>query len=838
MDGVPSHANVVIIGAGIVGNCVAYHLAQNSWKDLLLIDKGPLPNPGGSTGHASNFIFPVDHAKVMTQITRDSMRQYKELGVFRESGGLELARSSQNLEELKRRLATAKCWGEEGELVTPERAKELMPFINTNIILGAFWIPRVGVVDSLRAGTMMREAAQQRGALTLAPNTEVYGLVVKGGRVRAVKTSRGEIQADYVVIACGVWSPRLARMAGASIPLTPAVHQMISVGPIKAFAKTTQEIDYPIIRDMSTMMYERQNGSDMEIGSYAHRPIMHEPDDIPSIEQAKLSPTELPFTKSDFEPQMAQALELLPELLDDRDAGIQHAINGLLSLTPDGSPVLGETPEVKGLWSAAAVWIKEGPGVGRLVAEWMIRGEPELDPNEVDIARFYPYGRTKSHICSRSSEGYNKIYGIVHPREQWQSSRNVRLSPFHARERELGAVFFETAGWERPHWYESNGKLLEEYGERVLSRPNEWDARWWSPIINAEHLAMRDRVGMVDLSAFALFDVTGAGSLDYIQRLTVAQMDVQPGKAVYTPLLNHLGGLKSDLTITRIAEDSFRVVTGGSQGGIDGKWFRDNLPEDGSVDLEDKTSSLCTVGVWGPRARLLLESVTSDDVSNKGFPFGTARQIEIGPVPVWALRISYVGELGWELYAPMEQGQLLWDILWKAGQEHGLVPVGIGVYGTTARLEKGYRLYGNELETEYTPVEAGLARPKVKAQDFIGKQAYLKARDEKPAATLCTLAVDNHVSSSGERRYMLGREPVLTLSGDPIEDRNGRRSYVTSAGAGPSVGKHLLMAYLPPMYASAGTQLKVEYFGQHYPVTVVVAGSTPLFDPSDERMKG
>jgi glycine cleavage system aminomethyltransferase T/glycine/D-amino acid oxidase-like deaminating enzyme len=837
MDRVPSHANVVIIGAGIVGNCVAYHLAQHSWKDLLLIDKGPLPNPGGSTGHASNFIFPVDHAKVMTQITRDSMRQYKELGVFRESGGLELARSGENLEELRRRVATAKCWGEEGEVVTPDRAKELMPFINTKIILGAFWIPRVGVVDSLRAGTMMREAAQQMGALTLSPNTEVHGLVAKNGRVQAVKTSRGEIRAEYVVIACGVWSPRLARMAGASIPLTPAVHQMISVGPIKAFAKTTQEIDYPIIRDMSTMMYERQNGSDMEIGSYAHRPILHEPDDIPSIEQSKLSPTELPFTKEDFEPQMAQALELLPELLDDRDAGIQHAINGLLSLTPDGSPVLGETPEVKGLWSAAAVWIKEGPGVGRMVAEWMIGGEPELDPNEVDIARFYPYGRTKSHICSRSSEGYNKIYGIVHPREQWQSSRNVRLSPFYAREKELGAVFFETAGWERPHWYESNRKLLEEYRERVQDRPNEWDARWWSPIINAEHLAMRDRVGMVDLSAFAVFDVTGPGALDYIQELTVGQMDVLPGKAVYTPLLNRSGGLKSDLTITRMTETSFRIVTGGSQGGIDGKWFRDNLPEDGSAHLEDKTSSLCTVGVWGPRARLLLESVTRDDVSNKGFPFGTARQIEIGPVPVWALRISYVGELGWELYAPMEQGQLLWDILWKAGQEHGLAPVGIGVYGTTARLEKGYRLYGNELETEYNPVEAGLARPKVKAQDFIGKQAYLKAREEKPAATLCTLAVDNHVSSSGERRYMLGREPVLTLSGDPIVDRKGRRSYVTSAGAGPSVGKHLLMAYLPPMYASVGTQLKVEYFGEYYPVTVVVAGSTPLFDPSDERMK-
>ena len=229
--------------------------------------------------------------------------------------------------------------------------------------------------------------------------------------------------------------------------------------------------------------------------------------------------------------------------------------------------------------------------MGRMVAEWMTGGEPELDPNEVDIARFYPYGRTKSHIGGRSSEGYNKIYGIVHPREQWQSSRNVRLSPFYARERELGAVFFETAGWERPHWYESNGKLLEEYGERVQSRPNEWDARWWSPIINAEHLAMRDRVGMVDLSAFAVFDVTGPGALDYIQKLTVAQMEVLPGKAVYTPLLNHFGGLKSDLTITRMTETSFRIVTGGSQGGIDGKWFRDNLPEDGSAHLEDKTSS-------------------------------------------------------------------------------------------------------------------------------------------------------------------------------------------------------------------------------------------------------
>jgi glycine cleavage system aminomethyltransferase T len=585
-------------------------------------------------------------------------------------------------------------------------------------------------------------------------------------------------------------------------------------------------------------MYERQNGDEMEIGSYAHRPIPVEPDDIPSIEQAKLSPSELPFTKEDFEPQMAQALELFPALLEDERAGIQHAINGLLSLTPDGSPLLGETPEVKGLWSAAAIWIKEGPGFARMLAEWMVHSDPEFDTNEVDIARFYPYARTKSHVVSRTSEGYNRTYGIVHPREQWSSSRNIRLSPFHRRESELGAVFFETAGWERPHWYESNAGLLEEYRDRIQCRPNEWDARWWSPIMNAEHLAMRDRGAIIDLSAFAVFDVTGPGALDYIQRIALAQMDVPRGRAVYTTVLNHAGRMKSDLTITRMTEASFRIVTGGAQGGIDGKWFRDNLPCDGSVQLQDLTSALCTLGLWGPKAPAIMQSVSRDDVSDKGLPFSNSKQISIGPVPVWALRISYVGEMGWELYAAFEQGQLLWDILWKAGGEHGLVPAGIGVYATTARLEKGYRLYGNELDLEYSPFECGLARRSAKPQDFIGKEAYLKEAGQQPAATLCTLVVDSHISPGGEPRYMLGREPVLTPDGKPIVDGKGRRLFVTSAGSGPSLGKHLLMAYLPPEFAKEGTKLAVEYFSELYPVTVAVAGTTPLFDPANKRMKG
>jgi glycine cleavage system aminomethyltransferase T len=509
-----------------------------------------------------------------------------------------------------------------------------------------------------------------------------------------------------------------------------------------------------------------------------------------------------------------------------------------MSLTPDGMPIIGETPEVKNLWSAAAIWIKEGPGFGRVVAEWLTYGVPEIcDVAASDIARFYDHSRTKFHIRARTGESYNKMYGIIHPAEQYETSRGVRVSPFYAREQELGAVFFETAGWERPQWYESNNKLLDEYGDKVMPRLAEWDSRWWSPIINAEHLALRERVGLVDLTAFSIFDLSGPGVLDYVQYLTVNQMDVPVGRAVYTPLLNPAGGFKADLTMMRLAEDKFRVVTGGAYGNVDKKWFKDHLPAAGSVQLEDKTSAICTVGLWGPKARDVLQAIATDDVSNEAFPFGTVRELVIENIRALAFRISYVGELGWEIYTWMEQGRRLWDILWAAGQPHGMVPVGIGVYGTTARLEKGYRAFGMELESEYNPVEAGLVRPKVKQADFIGKEAYLQARAEEPAAILCTLTVDEPRQATGEPRYMLGREPILTPNGEPIVDRKGRRSYVTSAGSGPSVGKHLLLAYLPPEYAQEGNKLLVEYLGGHYSVTVAVAGSRPLFDPDNERMK-
>jgi glycine cleavage system aminomethyltransferase T/glycine/D-amino acid oxidase-like deaminating enzyme len=839
MNQTPARASAVLIGAGIVGNSLACHLARLGWRDLVLVDKGPMPNPGGSTGHASNFIFPIEYSKMMMELTRDSTEQYQALGVFTQSGGIEVARTAERMAEFRRRCSAAKAWGIPAQLLSPAEVRKLVPYLDESVILGGAHFPTVGVVDSLRAGTLMREEAQRSGALHVLAGTEVLGIdTTEGGsvpRVRAVRTTAGEIETDTCVICCGVWSPRIARMAGARLPLTPIVHQMISVGPIPLFADTEGEISYPIVRDVDTNMYERQHGGDMEVGSYAHRPIIVSPDDIPSNEAAALSPTELPFTSDDFDPQLAEALELMPDLLGDERVGIRYAINGLISMTPDGHPLLGEMPEVAGLWSAAASWIKEGPGCGRVVAELMSGRVPTTDVHEADVARFYPCQRTVAHVRGRAREGFNKMYGIVHPAEQWESGRPVRVSPVYQRAADLGAVFYETAGWERPHWYASNEALLGRYAGRLGDRPAEWDSRWWSPVINAEHLAMRDACGLVDLSAFAIFDITGPAALDAVQSLVVAQADVRTGRVIYTSLLDENGGFLADLTVMRLGAEHFRVVTGGATGMSEKKWFADHLPP--GAQLADLTSAWTTLGVWGPQAREILQPVTLGDLSHAGFGFATCREVELDGVTVLASRISYVGELGWELYVPMEQGARVWDTVWDAGRPHGLVPVGIGVYGTTGRLEKGYRAFGNELTPDYNLVEAGMTRPRVKEQDFVGKQAYLAQREGPPAAVMCTLTVDNHAPSGGQPRYMLGGEPILSTGGERLVDSAGRPSYVTSAGAGPSVGKHLLMAYLPPQHARAGTRLAVEYFGEQYPVTVAVAGSTPLFDPENTRVR-
>jgi glycine cleavage system aminomethyltransferase T/glycine/D-amino acid oxidase-like deaminating enzyme len=843
MASVPAQARCVVIGAGIVGNSLVHHLAELGWTDIVQIDKGPLPNPGGSTGHASNFIFLTDHSREITDLTLDSVVQYQEMGVFTQSGGFEVARTEERMEELRRRMSSAKAWGIEAEMVSPDFVQEHVPFLDKDQIIGAFWQPGVGVVDSLRAGTIMRERALEKGVLTVVPNVEVTDLEVVDGRITKVCTTGGDIEAETVVVACGVWSPKIADMAGVSLPLVPAVHQMISVGPCPQLAEREGEISFPIVRDMDTFCYERQHGMDMEVGSYAHRAILMEPEDIPSIEQSKLSPTELPFTSDDFDPQLEQAYELMPELLGAEGAEMRYAINGLLSLTCDGMPILGES-HVKGLWTAAAVWIKEGPGVGRAVAELMTHGYSEIDIAHSDIARFQEHQKRREHTRLRTTESFIKTYGIIHPAEQYESDRNQRLSPMHDSQTKLGAFFFETAGWERPHWYESNADLVEQYGNAVMPREHEWDSRWWSPIINAEHLRMREAAGVVDLTAFQIFDIEGpAGSgsaLASVQQTCVAQCDVPVGKVIYTPVLDAHGGFRSDLTVMRLGDEWFRVVTGGAHGPADRQWFTDHLAEGAS--LTDVTDEVSTIGVWGPQARDILAGLTDADVSTEAFPMLTSQEITVAGVPVLASRISYVGELGWELYVGFDDAATLWEALLDTKDSHGTVPVGIGVYGTTGRIEKGYRAYGAELDAERTVVEAGMQRPKVKAADFVGREAYLAQRavldsGQEPQTVLCTLTVDDHTSASGVKRYMLGGEPILTRDGGTLTDGHGHHPYVTSAGSAPSLGKHVLLAYLPPAEATIGNELAVSYMEELYPVTVGSVDATALFDPANERMR-
>jgi glycine cleavage system aminomethyltransferase T/glycine/D-amino acid oxidase-like deaminating enzyme len=847
----PSSAKVVVIGAGIVGNCLVGHLSRLGWTDMVQIDKGPLPNPGGSTGHASNFIFPTDHNKEMAFLTIDSQNQYIDAGLNNTCGGIEVAREPQRLEEFKRRMTSAKAWGIEASLVTPAEIKEMVPFINEDILLGGYYTPSVSVVDSLATGTKMREEAMANGVLHVFANTEVLDVetedVPGGKRVTAVVTDKGRIEAEYVVVACGVWSPRIAAMAGANIPLTPAVHQMADVGPIDILQESNKELAYPIIRDMDTFCYERQSSGSMEVGSYAHRPILMRADDIPSNAESALTPTELPLTYDDFDPQMEQAIDLM-EMLGD--AEIRYAINGLLSLTPDANPVLGETPEVRNLWSAAAVWIKEGPGIAQLVAEWMTYGYPHMcDPHGSDISRFYPHEKTEWHINARCNEHFNKTYGIVHPREQWASQRGLRRSPFYTREEALGATFFDARGWERPQWYSSNEKLQAKYPAAFTPRTHEWDARWWNPVTNAEHLQMRDSVGVVDLTAFNEFDFEGTGVVEYLNYMCVNSVDVPVGRSVYTPLLTPHGGFRGDLTIQRLGQHHFRVITGAFDGGRDNYWFNKyrnefNARTGNSVTFTDRSQGMCTLGVWGPNAVATMAKIVTDhttapyDLSQEGFPYGAVREVLIAGVPCIMFRISYVGENGWEIYTNMEHGLTLWDAVFAAGEEFEIIPVGIGVYAVTGRIEKGYRLMGAELESEYNPVEAGLNRPKVKSADFIGKAAYLAAREEAPAAIMCTLSMDSQRCADGYDRFPTGgNEPILTLDGERILDAKGRVSRVTTAGAGPSVGKYLLLAYLPPQHAVVGTKLQVMYMNECYPVTVDVAGATPLFDPTDARMK-
>ena len=854
MERLPKSANVVIVGqGGIVGASVAHHLVQMGWDGIVGIDKAAIPTDIGSTSHASDFCFSTSHDKLSCFTTTYSQRFYEERGNYLRKGGIEVARvgDDERMEELKRKVGSGKAFGTNVRLISPGEVKERFPLVNVDAIQGALWDPDAGLVvprSQIVAGDLVDECTA-KGALKVFANTAATGFEIDGGRVRGVHTSKGSIEAPIVLICTGIWGPVVGDMAGIRIPLMPIEHPLLFFGPMDTLRDTGEEMVYPLFRDQGNSAYVRDTGDPktsegglLEWGYYEEfAPRLVEARDIKEAGAGRLSPSMHELQLEQVMARFERGCEVVP-IFGDLGWNEKASFNGLLSVTPDGGSLLGESPEVRGLWLGEAVWIKDGPGVGRLLAEWMTHGMPHMDPHGADIARLYPVQKRPGYVRARCYESGQKIYNPpVHPREPYEGARALRRGPFYPREVELGGYFMEVAGWERAHGYQANETRLAAYKDRIPPRKNEWDARHFWEVSNAEHLAMSDHVGMINLSHFAIYDVRGPGAEALLEYLSVAKVGgtTPAGKGIYTHFLDHQGGIRADLTITRMAADRYRVVCGGDTGHRDYVWMCNARDDRGfEAEIEDVSDSLATLGLWGPRARDVLSKLVEDpeSISDEALPFATSRTIWLRGAPVWAFRISYVGELGWELYFPHSYGLHIWDALFDAGA----IPVGIETYANSRRLEKSLRLQNTDLETEYNLYEAGLARPKVKKADFLGKGAYLeqRARPHQPAY-LCTLTMDDNVDANGVSRYPVGHWPILSAeTREVLIDELGRRSYVTSAAYGPSVEKVILMGYLPHAEAKEGNTLVIEYFGEHYPVTIEAVGYRALLDPGNERLKG
>ena len=816
---IAKHARAVVIGAGIAGCSVAYHLTKLGWRDIVVVEQGPLFETGGSTTHAPGLVFQINPSKTMTAFAKYTVGLWSEMEIegepcARPVGSLEAAWTPERFTDLKRKAGHGLSWGVEAHLLGRDDARDLFPMLSDRI-LGALYVPSDIQTRATRPAEAMARAASRSGA-AFHGGVTVTGFGISNGRISSVHTTHGDIETELAVAAAGIWAPKVGGLAGVSIPLSPMQHLYAVTTPVPDLAGAREEISLPILRHQDASTYFRQDGEAIGIGSYRHAPLLVDADDILSHAEAPVAPAEMAFTPSHFEASMAAARELLPDL---QNVGLTRQFNGLFSFTMDGFPVLGESLQVRGFWSAQAVWITHAGGVGRAVAEWIVNGEPTFDLRECDLRRFQPHALSRSYVRARAAQQYREVYDIIHPRQQVEHPRDLRLTPFHARQKELGAAFFESAGWERPQWFDANAGLLDSLDVKGASRCG-WEAREWSPTIAAEHAATRERVAMFDMTPFAKFELTGPGALAALQRLAANDMDKPIGRITYTSMLTPAGGIKCDLTVTRLAGGRFMIVTGGSMGVHDLDWIQAHLPNDGSAGITDASSGQCCVGLWGPRARDLLSRVCDADLSNPAFPYLTAKPITIAEVPALALRVSYVGELGWEIYAPAEQGLRLWDTLWEAGLPLGVIAAGGGAFDSL-RLEKGYRLYGTDIHTEYDPYEAGLGfAVRMEKGDFLGRHGLEKRRVQGRARRLCCMTLEDPAA------VVMGKEPIM--------DGNRALGYVTSANYGHSIGCGIVYGYLPESHAGAGTRLEVAYFGERLAATVA---KEPLYDPRGRKMR-
>ncbi|GAA1986371.1 FAD-dependent oxidoreductase [Catenulispora subtropica] len=833
----PVHPKVVIIGAGIVGCALSDELTARGWTDVTVLEQGPLFAAGGSSSHAPGLVFQTNASKTMTEFASYTVRKYSSLTLdgkwcFQQVGGLEVATTPERLAELSRKHGLATAWGVHSALLDPEQCASLHTLLDPSRVLGGFHVPTDGLAKALRAGEAQARRAIDRGARFLARHT-VIGVESANGRVTGVRTDQGSFPADVVVSCAGFWGPEVGKLAGVSVPLLPLAHQYVKTTPLSVLAGVNAEeleASKPILRHQDRDLYYREHGDRIGIGSYAHRPMPVDLGDIPHPEAgAPLMPSMQPFTPEDFEQSWEDSKALLPALAG---AKVEEGFNGIFSFTTDGFPLMGEAPELRGFWLAEAVWVTHSAGVAKAMAEWLVEGTPRTDVHECDINRFEPMQLAPTYVRQRGAQNFIEVYDIIHPLQPMEEPRPLRLSPFHSRQRELGAFFLEASGWERPHWYEANAALpgIEEIPGR-----GAWASRYWSPIAGAEALATRERVALFDMTALKRLEVSGPGALGFLQRLTTNQLDKAVGSVTYTLLLDETGGVRSDLTVARLAEHTFQI---GANGNLDLDWFTRHLDadgsdgsdgsggsggsggSDGSVHVRDITAGTCCLGVWGPLARDLVQPLTSTDFSHKGFGYFKAKQAHLGHVPVTAMRLSYVGELGWELYTTADLGAKLWDTLWAAGKKLGILAAGRSAFNSM-RLEKGYRSWGTDMTTEHNPYEAGLGfAVRMDKGDFVGREALVGVSEQTVARRLTCLVLDD------PQAVVMGKEPVY-VDGAPA-------GYVTSAAYGYSVGASIAYAWLPSAAAAAGTRVEVEYFGELLSATV---SEEPLFDPAMARIR-
>jgi glycine cleavage system T protein len=803
-------AQIVIVGGGIVGAQIAYHLAKMGRKDVVLLEKGEIAS--GESSHAAGLVTQFATSQTMLKFRMYSIELYSELGLFDHVGSLRVASSPEQLKDFERSVSRAKALGLDCEVIGPDEAQAHMPQITKKDLYGAIYLPRDGQLDPYTTTTSMVRFAKELG-VTVYTDTRVTGIKLSPkGEITEVETNKGSIKTELVVNAAGMWAPRVAAMAGLHFPTTPVDHQHIALTPVKGHEFNPQT---PCLRDPDNLVYMRQEQGGLVIGGYEPNPLARWIDGAPWEHGGSTLPSDM----DRFEQLLEGAIRRLP-FLDQ--AGIITLVCHPGAYTPDCQPILGPMAGVRGMWMAAGMSLNGyggAGGIGKLMAEWIIGGEPTMDVYAYKATRFGNYYSNPEYAAERTRESVKYYYRLKFPNDEAEWARPHRVSPVHSRLQELGAVFGEKFGWERVNYFQP---------EKPWRRMGEDQRKWgWSKPpyferLGQEHRATRERVTLYDLTSFGKIEVTGKGALPLLQRVSDSNMDKPVGSATYTQFLNSSGGVEADLTVTRLGQERFWVVTGSGFIANDLAWLRMHVKKaDGEINIRDITEEWACLALWGPKARDVVQKVTQDNISNKAHPYLMTKQIDINGAKVYAQRVSYAGELGWELYVPYNRATMVWDLLMEVGKEFGIEVGGYKVLDSL-RLEKGYRYYTADVTQLETPYEAGLGFcVDLNKPDFIGKDALVKQKAEGIKRKLCTFTLDG--------------EPFAQIYGGEAVYQEGKLvSRVRSGGYGFTLKKNIFYAYMPLELAKAGTRVEVELIEgcQQGEVTPTV-----LFDPKGERLR-